>query len=693
MSGAVRPRRFPGTELVRLIEPTSRRKHRMRFVLQIGRLALCCLVWHSVLAQSAPPSSAPLATLTTAHAAHSLATQQAARSYPVHLHAVVTYFDPYIDARHDALFVQDQTGGIFIRVASSPPDLHAGDLVEIVGVSAPGDYAPIVDRARIRIEGKSHVPASATRVTLAELLSGAFDGQWVEIAGVVHVVHLTEHNVTIDVGTAEGSVSATTLRVPAVDYNALTDAVIQLDGNAGPEFNRKRQMVGVHLFFPTLGQLHVLQPAPPDPYATPLHPISQLLQFTPGFEFNHRTRVRGTVTLDWPGRMLCIEEASDGLCMPTAQSTSIRSGRVVDVIGFPTISQYKVTLENARFQVEEGSTSALVAKPITAQAILREDHDGELVQVQGELIGQDRATGDLTLMLRSGKLFYPAILPGYGTGDSPSTWKDGSRLRLTGVANVQVDSESTNRGEGGVRPRSFQILMRSPDDVEILDVPSWLTRDHVVGILAAVLLIGCVAIAWIVVLRRRVEAQTRALRESEERLRHMSHHDALTGLPNRVLFNDRLDVALKRSERFKTSLAVLMLDVDCFKRVNDTLGHHAGDRLLREIATRIRRSVRKTDTVARFGGDEFVVLLTDLHEPSEATAIASIISAEVSMPLAVDAGTVPVTVSIGICPFPAGGTDPESLLQHADEAMYIAKSSGRNCCQLYIPGEMANLHA
>ncbi|HEY6488309.1 MAG: GGDEF domain-containing protein [Terracidiphilus sp.] len=665
----------------------------MRFPLQFGSFVVCCVVWSSIPAQAAQVSSALLSTLTTAHSVHSLSVEEATRNYPVHLHAMVTYFDPYIDVRHAALFVHDQTGSVFVNVPRPVKvNLHAGDLIDVVGVSAPGDYAPIVANPQIRVQGKASLP-KAPSVTLAQLLSGGFDGQWVEITGVVHAVHFTDHNVSVDIATVEGPISATTMRAPDFDYSSLIDAVVRLEGSAGPEFNRKRQMVGVHLFFPTTEQVHVLQPAPADPYATPLHPIAQLLQFADGFEFNHRTRVRGTVTLDWPGRMLCIQEGVSGLCMQTAQSTSIRTGRVVDVIGFPAISQFKVTLENASFQSTESTASPIMARLLTPDEILREDHDGELVQVEGELIGQDRATGDLTLLLRSGNYFYPAILPGNGAEENLPNLKDGSRLRLTGICNIQVDSESTNRGEGGMRPRSFQVLLRSPDDLEVLRVPSWWSRDHILAILAAVVLFAFVAIAWIVVLRRRVESQTRALRESEERLRHMSHHDALTGLPNRFLFNDRLDVALKRSERFKTGIAVLMLDLDRFKEVNDTYGHPMGDQLLCIVASRIRLSIRKTDTVARFGGDEFVILLTDLHEVSEAKAIAVAIIGQVSKPVLLGVVTIPITISVGVCPYLLGGSNPESLLQYADAAMYVAKARGRNQCEVHLADKGANLRA
>ena len=131
-------------------------------------------------------------------------------------------------------------------------------------------------------------------------------------------------------------------------------------------------------------------------------------------------------------------------------------------------------------------------------------------------------------------------------------------------------------------------------------------------ILLGLLLTGTLAaLAW-VALRKRVWRQTILLRESEERFRHMALHDALTGLATRLLLRDRLDTAVDAARRRQTGLALLMVDLDKFKDINDTFGHHAGDEVLRVTADRLLAAVRKADTVARFGGDEFVVLLADL---------------------------------------------------------------------------------
>jgi diguanylate cyclase (GGDEF)-like protein len=520
---------------------------------------------------------------------------------------------------------------------------------------------------------------------MAQLLSGSLDGQWVEVEGVVHSVHLSERNVTLEITTVGGSLSATTLREPGTTYESLVDSLIRIHGNAAPQFNRKGQMVGVHVFFPSLKVGRVIQEAPADPFLMPAFSIPRLLRFMPGLVVAHRVHVRGRVTLQWPGRTLCIQEASDGLCMQTVQTTPVSSGQLVDVIGFPAISEYKATLENASFRLASGGPQPLQAKLITADQAFAGDHDGELVQIEGELIGQDPAGTDLTLMLRSGKFLFPGILPRNATGLDLAQLKEGSSLRLTGVCSVLIDPEITNLGEGGVRPGSVRILLYSIGDVQVVRTPSWWTPGHAMEVLVFVGAFAFAAFAWIVVLRRRVRQQTQALRSSQERLRHLSEHDALTNLPNRILLNDRLNMALKRAERFHACLGLLMVDVDRFKEVNDAFGHHAGDLLLCELAKRMSVPVRLTDTVARIGGDEFIVLLPDLHTPGEAKSIAAKIVASVSVPIDIGPARLPVTVSVGVCTYPEGGSDEEELMRHADSAMYTVKAHGGNGSQVYGP--------
>jgi diguanylate cyclase (GGDEF)-like protein/PAS domain S-box-containing protein len=170
----------------------------------------------------------------------------------------------------------------------------------------------------------------------------------------------------------------------------------------------------------------------------------------------------------------------------------------------------------------------------------------------------------------------------------------------------------------------------------------------------------------------------------EEELKHQAFHDALSGLANRALFLDRLEHALARAARSRSLLAVLFLDLDDFKLVNDSLGHAAGDDLLIAVAGRVVASLRVGDTAARFGGDEFAVLLEEISDLSEATQVAERIIAELRVPLTVEDREIQVHASIGIA-LPSGAEGPAEVLQAADVAMYAAKASGKGRYEVYKP--------
>lgn len=171
-------------------------------------------------------------------------------------------------------------------------------------------------------------------------------------------------------------------------------------------------------------------------------------------------------------------------------------------------------------------------------------------------------------------------------------------------------------------------------------------------------------------------------KRAEEQIEFHAFHDVLTHLPNRKLFTDRLGQAVTHARRTGKAVAVIFIDLDHFKSINDTLGHTAGDELLLEMSERLRRCVREDDTVSRLGGDEFTMILNELRQPEDAVTVADKILVAVQQPMTIGGMTVEVSASIGIALFPTDGTDSESLLRNADSAMYRAKESGRNTYQL-----------
>ncbi|MCF6147105.1 MAG: GGDEF domain-containing protein [Candidatus Kuenenia sp.] len=165
---------------------------------------------------------------------------------------------------------------------------------------------------------------------------------------------------------------------------------------------------------------------------------------------------------------------------------------------------------------------------------------------------------------------------------------------------------------------------------------------------------------------------------TEEVITHMAYFDEITNLPNRRLFNDRLYVAISNASRYRKRLAVMFLDLDGFKNVNDSLGHQIGDQLLVEIAYRLSHTVRQSDTIARMGGDEFIVLLTQADHVDNIISVANKILEAVKQPILLDGNEIRITISIGIAQYPDNGKDVNTLLKSADIALYRAKESGKN---------------
>ena len=174
-------------------------------------------------------------------------------------------------------------------------------------------------------------------------------------------------------------------------------------------------------------------------------------------------------------------------------------------------------------------------------------------------------------------------------------------------------------------------------------------------------------------------------KQAEQRIVHMAHHDALTGLPNRALLRDRIQQAIAHAHRDNAQLAVLFIDLDRFKNINDSLGHQLGDRLLQSVASRILVCVREGDTVSRVGGDEFVIVIPGLASASDASTVAGKILEVLAHAFHLHGNDLHVAASIGIALYPADGADAETLMRHADTAMYHAKDSGRGNFQFFTP--------
>lgn len=378
------------------------------------------------------------------------------------------------------------------------------------------------------------------------------------------------------------------------------------------------------------------------------------------------------------------------------------------------------------------------------------NRDGLIIDSTAALVGQNVAQQDSFLKQRAGATFFIGQLPQGPTGDGKLPFSrrlndaDGA---FDGVVIVAVDAayfvsgyETSSFGEHGVlgligsdgifRVRRSGEAVVSGDIIHYASVVSaedapdpaklatnswdgvrrWTVARELYGFPLAILVglsadeqlaparrearrylwqasIASIVVILIAALLGRMSWQ---LAQGRLRESYLAYHDGLTDLPNRSMFSKVLSQSISEANRYQRQLAVAFLDLDGFKQINDTLGHEAGDELLKEVARRLRGCVRESDTVARLGGDEFVVLLPQLDDGQHAAKVAQKILAAIAKPFTLIGQEFRVTASIGISTFPADGLDEQTLTKNADLAMYHAKEEGKNNFQFYSAKLNAN---
>jgi diguanylate cyclase (GGDEF)-like protein len=613
--------------------------------------------------------------LTTVGEVHALSEAKAAEFVPVRLRAVVTAFSGW----RDYYFVQDKSGGIAVN-REEHEVLHQGDVVDLEGTSDPGLFRNSVISKRVRVVGHAAMPRVTTS-SYSDLDGGGRDGEWVRVQGIVQVAtveRIWDKNVLVlrmDLG--GGMINVRIFDFSSTDAARLVDAVVEVEGVCGTIFNDKRQYSGLRLFVPRLSDVRVKEPALTNPYDLPVSPIGSLLQFLPNRRGHHRVKIGGIVTYQRDGHSLYIQEGGDGILISLADALMVPVGSRIEALGFPGLNGSAPTLMSAEIRIV-GNKGAIQPVSIRGPDFVRNyrdtflfaPYDGQLVHVQGKVISPLELPNEDAWLLQDGNTHFVVSLWRRPDGKRVDGIANGSVISVTGVMTVTQDSDG--------HPLSFRVLIRTPEDVAVLSRAPWWTPVRLAIALGVLLTATTAVVLWTVLLRRQVRLQTRLLRDSERRFRTMAEHDALTGLANRAYLHEQLGLAIEQARHKGHSMGLMMLDLDHFKQVNDNMGHQVGDQLLCVIADRIRTSVRRSDIVARMGGDEFVILLTEMRNEAEASLIAAKLVASVAVPAEIGMIEITVSASVGICTFPAGGTSMESLLQHVDEAMYRAKAMGRN---------------
>ena len=653
---------------------------------RLGCLICCVVAMMMTLGPPALSQTASANMLTSAGAVHSLPDAEARLGRPVKLRAMVTFYDPRApeSSTTASLFVRDASGGVWVAVPARPVlPLHEGTLLEVTGVTGPGDYAPIVTNAQVEILGQSTTPAHPPLVSFTEMATGMWDCQWVEVKGTIHTVSRVGRMESLRLATMDGVLVALTLAEDGVDYSHWIDAQVVVRGVSAPEFNNHRQMTGVHLFFPAPDDVQVLRAAAGDAFSLPVRAIARLAQFDAHATVVDRVHIRGRVTLGWPGRLLCVQDSSGGLCVEHAETETVAVGGMVDVAGYPVFAAEVPALMDATARPARDAPLLIKPRPSNSKDVFEGQHAGELLSVEGDLVGVGSDGEDWLLTLMSQGVVFTAVLPRSSGVMERDLWRPGSYVRVTGICVSEMEKKMTQDWSSLQRLHSFRILLRDGSDVEVLRYPSWWTHAHTMEIFSAGLVVTLAGFGWVMLLRRRVEEKTYALRESEERFKHLALHDALTGVPNRAKFYDRASMAIHHAQRFGGVVGMMLLDMDNFKPINDTLGHQVGDRVLCELTRRVSGALRKVDTVARLGGDEFAVVLCELSDPRDAELVGRKILDAVCQPLEVDGVPIAMSVSIGICVFPEDGRSVQELLQNADSAMYESKRIKRGGIRLY----------
>ena len=479
--------------------------------------ALGTLVLAVVLAGVRANAAAALPTLTTSRAVHGMTNNEARRGYPVHLHDVCVL---YYNADVGNLFISDPSGSVYVDMRGQPRlPLRAGDLLEISGISGAGGFAPILKRPVIRITGHRPLPP-APRVSLDHLLTGLDDTIWVEVGGIVRSVveadHLTAYadqgasgkgNILLTIATGAGRLDVITLESGGIEYHNLVDSDVVVRGVCAPRFNKKGQLIGVHLFTPSLSLLRIVMRRPQDPFSLPVRELGSVMQYTPDTAPGHRIRVTGVVTSSWGGRWISIMDRGRGMILQSPQASLLAIGDLVDVVGFPAVIGYSATLEDVECR-RIGRQAPPLPRVITAAEGFEGDPDSELVRIRGRLLGQTKTPGEWNLLLSADGRAFTASLPDSGSEALASSLRDGSTLEITGICSVEVLPDKT--------PKAIRILPRSPADIAVLDRASWWTAPKILIVLGVSLGIILLAGLWVIVLRGQVDARTEALRATLE---------------------------------------------------------------------------------------------------------------------------------------------------------------------------------
>jgi diguanylate cyclase (GGDEF)-like protein len=640
-------------------------------------------------AAGAPDSARKSAFLTRVTDVRQLSPERAAKSVPVRLRGVVTDLPGF----KNSFFLQDSTDAIGVD-RTDTADVRVGDVVELTGTSTAGLFLPSVMADYVKVVGHGGAPP-ARRVSYDNLVGGAQDSEWIEVHGIVRSARMGvafgRAKPILILGLGGGSMRVILQDFAGFDYARLIDSTVRLRGLCATNFNAKRQFVGVELYVPDRRYLQVEHAAAEDPFAAPAIEIREAFQFGKG---QHRIKIAGIATYQIPGHAIYLQDGSDGIEVQSSQTEAVATGSRIEAVGFPAMGDYAPVLEDGLVRVVGAgkpidpvrieAKDAIVAQRNDDDDLLTyAPYDEQLVELQGKVM-EVQVQGDRRVwFLRHDSEVFEVSLPITVSNQRIAAIAPGSLLSVTGICKARTDSERT--------PISFGVQVRTPKDIVVLRSPPWWTPAHSLLVFAGLAGMMVIALLWVVLLRIRVEQQTRTIRDSEARFQYLAEHDELTGLLNRRAILATMNREMARAFRERSEVTIVLGDIDHFKRVNDCYGHLAGDAALRRFASALVEWVRPYDCAGRYGGEEFLIVLSGVPAGKVRDRLAELHSrisnltvrdAEREFEFTCSLGAVQIDGGCGEHVENAGEGSAEynreAVLTAADLALYEAKDTGRN---------------
>ena len=555
-------------------------------------------------------------------------------------HSVIVHGVVVAKTKADDLFIQDNTGGLEIR-GVAPFGVADGTVISVRGFVVSDEYSPLLEDAAIT-EVSGRATPRPVKITPEQALSGAFDAQFVSMQGVVGSISRGRGNTTYEL-TADGT-TFTAMGPAATRTGSLRlGSTVEIHGICRVVIDR--------------------------------FPVS-IRGFT--LSFDSPT----AVTMVRPGPWWTVRNIEIAVLLLVALAAVVLAWAAVlrRKVFARTLALRKLLQTQTNAQKFDHARNT-VLEGIAANEPLA-------VNMQRLALSVEQQVPEATCVI---VLAQPPALQHQGLG-ARTCWVVAPGLPEESRLAMQEQLSLDDKGDGDdPLPRLLAAANRSERQfaggaAQRVDNKQLATSD-IIGVLFADIRTTELTEFESMVLQSAAHLVSIAQNHSEihQRLLHDAYHDGLTGLPNRTLVEDRLEHARARCERKKSKLTVLCIDLDGFKQVNDSMGHAAGDELLREISSRLQRLIRRADTIGRMGGDEFMAVLEDCNDALTATRVAEMLLGAVREPIVIEGKPVEVAASVGAAIYPIHGETLTELKRHADQAMYTAKISGGNRVSFWSP--------